>query len=104
MPITQTVSVHSCVFLLRKITLKAYVILCSHAFCSHLLGNHGHNPCFCWIEGWQTSHGYYPEMDTALGAPFGPYQIQNGLYVRDFTNLRVVVNMTARTGQLLPRS
>lgn len=74
------------------------------AFGCYLLGINGPNTYFNWIDIWSPSHGYYPEMDTNLGAPLGAYQVQNGLYIRNFTNLQVIVNMTAQTVQLLPQS
>ncbi len=60
-------------------------------FASYLLKADGMSAYFQW--GYQ---GYFPELDTELGAPLGPAYLRDGVYQRDFTSAKVFVNASDR--------
>lgn len=75
---------------------KAHKVML-YSFCSYLLGLNGPLASFGWntIKSEDGSRGYYAEMDYDIGFPLGNYYIKDGLYMRDFERVRVLVNFSA---------
>jgi hypothetical protein len=68
-----------------------------YALASFMLGDGGTNQ-FVFLKNEGDSVTTWRSLwDTDLGAPLGSYYKNNGLYVRDFVNGKVVVNPTSDT-------
>ena len=64
-------------------------------FSCYLLGANGDHAYFMWLDIWKTSQGYYSQMNQDVGNPKGSYYVTSeGLYTRDFDNVKVFVNLS----------
>jgi hypothetical protein len=76
-----------------------------YCFSSYLIAINGANASFGFGNLWNLdgSRGYYSELDQArqLGCPIGGYYLFNSVYVRDFENGKVLVNLTTSSYNIL---
>jgi hypothetical protein len=64
-----------------------------YCYCSFLIGMNGPNAYFGWDPGnYDPTQRHYPIMDTNMGQPTGAYYSSQSVYMRDFTNGKVLFN------------
>jgi hypothetical protein len=51
----------------------------------------------------QDDAGYFPELDTDLGQPLGPYENKNGIYYRKYQKAEIMVNPLKKIGKITAR-
>lgn len=73
---------------------------CVYTLAVYLCGLQNNNGIFSWDDIWTASQGYYPVMNTNVGAPLGSYRLVGDIAYRNFTNVNVQVNLDTYVGTI----
>jgi hypothetical protein len=73
---------------------------CTYVLAQYLCGLNSNNGVFSWDDIWTASKGYYPVMNTNVGAPLETYRLVGDIAYRNFTRVNVQVNLDTYIGTI----